>query len=89
MTTIEGIRPGSAAFEAVPPLARRALGALSALWNTLERAGQRRAAAELGRLAEWTAHDAARSAQLREAATACRGAAGAPHNRSTNSGRSR
>jgi hypothetical protein len=78
MTTIGRIRYGSVAFEAVPLPTRRVLGALSAFWNALERAGQRRAAAELGRLAEWTAHDEARSAQLREAAAVCRESARAP-----------
>jgi hypothetical protein len=84
MTTIELIRQAGATVHAPPPLRRRVLGALATLWDTLERAGQRRAAAELGRLAEWTAHDAARSARLREAATACREAARAPRPSSTN-----
>jgi erythromycin esterase-like protein len=86
MTMTEMIRHGSAAFDAVPPMTRQVLTVLAAFWDTLERAVQRRAAAELGRLAEWTAHDEARSAQLREAAAACREAARAPRPSSTTPG---
>jgi hypothetical protein len=89
VTTIELFRHRSAAVHALPPLKRRVLDALDGLWDTLERAGQRRAAAELGRLAEWTAHDAARSARLRECAAACREAARAARPSSADPGRNR
>lgn len=74
MTALDLTRQGDAAVGMASRLGSRLRDAFWAVWDALERAGQRRAAAELGRVAAWHAHDEALAEQLRSAAAAARAA---------------
>jgi len=87
MTALDLTRQSDAAVGAASRLGSRLTDAFWAFWDALERAGQRRAAAELGRLAAWRAHDEALAEQLRSAAASARAAGSAPRSMTPRSAR--
>lgn len=69
MTAIDILRHGTATVGPASPLGARLRSAARSVWKALEEAGHRRAARELGLLAQWHARgDPALAAQLRLAA---------------------